>query len=167
MIFSVLAFIALWISIYIKDRKKSLYVQALNCLFESIYCFTISAFTGAVLSIINIIRTIIFSYSEKLKKVIYMFILFIFETIIVVNCVYTWQGIISLLPTIGSMFRTFALWQTNMKIVRISGLTTSIFYGLYYLIYQSWFMVLGDLVLLIISIFSIYKYDIKNRVERE
>ena len=56
MIFSILAFIALILSICIKDRKKSLFVQSLNCLFEAINAFIINAFTGAFLSIINIYK---------------------------------------------------------------------------------------------------------------
>lgn len=162
MILSILAFIALILSICIKDRKKSLGVQSLNCLFEAIYSFIINAFTGAFLSIINFIRTYIFMQSEKIKRNIYVFILIMFESIIVLNCIYTWNGIISLLPTIGSIIRTYCLWQSNMKLVRISGITTGILYGLYYSYYQSWFIVAGDIILLITSIISIYKYDIKK-----
>lgn len=162
MIFSILAFMALILSICIKDRKKSLGVQSLNCLFEAIYSFIINAFTGAFLSIINFIRTYIFMQSEKIKRKIYVFVLIIFESIIILNCIYTWNGMISLLPTIGSIIRTYCLWQSNMKLVRISGITTGILYGLYYLYYQSWFIVAGDIILLITSIISIYKYDIKK-----
>ena len=36
MVFSILALLAVCISICIKDRKKSLYVQSLNCFFEAI-----------------------------------------------------------------------------------------------------------------------------------
>lgn len=57
MVFSILAFLALIISICIKSRKKSLFVQSLNCLFEAIYDFIIYAYTGEILSIINFIRT--------------------------------------------------------------------------------------------------------------
>ena len=60
MIFSILAFIAVCVSICINDRKKSLYVQSLNCFFEAIYDYIIKAYTGAILSIINLIRTFIF-----------------------------------------------------------------------------------------------------------
>lgn len=162
MILSILAFIALILSICIKDREKSLGVQSLNCLFEAMYSFTINAFTGAFLSIINFIRTFIFMQSVKIKRNIYVFILIMFESIIVLNCIYTWNGIISLLPTIGSIIRTYCLWQSNMKLVRISGITTGILYGLYYSYYQSWFIVAGDIILLITSIISIYKYDIKK-----
>ena len=163
MIFSILAFMALILSICIKDRKKSLGVQSLNCLFEAIYSFIINAFTGAFLSIINFIRTYIFMQSEKIKRKIYVFVLIIFVSIIILNCIYTWNGMISLLPTIGSIIRTYCLWQSNMKLVRISGITTGILYGLYYSYYQSWFIVAGDIILLFTSIISIYKYDIKKK----
>lgn len=163
MVFSILAFVALILSICIKDRKKSLGVQSLNCLFEAINAFIINAFTGAILSIINFIRTFIFLQSEKISKRVYICILIIFESVIVVNCIYTWNGAISLLPTIGSVIRTYCLWQSNMKLVRISGITTGIFYGLYYLYYQSWFIVMGDVLLLIVSLINIYRYDLKAK----
>lgn len=165
MIFSILAFVALVLSICIKDRKKSLSVQSLNCFFEAVYDFIIGAITGAFLSIINVIRTFIFMKSEKISKKIYILVLVIFEGIIIVNCIYTWGGFISLLPTIGSLIRTYCLWQTNMKLVRISGVTTGILYGLYYSYYQSWFLVMGDIILLLTSVMNIYKNDIKNRKE--
>lgn len=161
MIFSILAFLALVISICIKERKKSLCVQSLNCLFEAVYDFIISAYTGAVLSVINFIRTFIFINKNKINKRIYFFILIFFEGIIIINCVLTWNGLISLLPTIGSIIRTYCLWQSNMRLVRISGITTGIFYGIYYIFYQSWFMVLGDLILLVVGIYTVYKNDLK------
>lgn len=167
MIFSILAFMALILSICIKDRKKSLGVQSLNCLFEAIYSFIINAFTGAFLSIINFIRTYIFMQSEKIKRKIYVFVLIIFESIIILNCIYTWNGMISLLPTIGSIIRTYCLWQSNMKLVRISGITTGILYGSYYIYYHSWFMVLGDFILLLTGIYTLYKNDIRRKSNNE
>lgn len=162
MIFSILAFVALFVSICIKDRKKSLYVQSLNCFFEAVYDFIISAFTGAILSIINLIRTFMFINKEKFSKFIYLIILLFFEGIIIINCYFSWAGWISLLPTIGSMIRTYCLWQSDMKLVRISGITTGIFYGSYYIYYKSWFMVLGDFILLLIGIYEVYKNDIRK-----
>lgn len=79
MIFSILAFVALIISICIKERKKSLVVQSINCLLEAIYNFIISAYTGAVLSVINFIRTFLFINKGKFNKIIYLVILFVFE----------------------------------------------------------------------------------------
>jgi len=166
MIFSILAFVALFVSICIKDRKKSLYVQSLNCFLEAVYDFIISAFTGAILSIINLIRTFIFINKERFSKLIYLIILLFFEGIIIINCYFSWAGWISLLPTIGSIIRTYCLWQSDMKLIRISGITTGIFYGSYYIYYKSWFMVLGDLILLLIGMYEVYKHDIKNRIKK-
>lgn len=164
MIFSILAFVALFVSICIKDRKKSLYVQSLNCFFEAVYDFIILAFTGAILSIINLIRSFIFIHKERFSKLIYLIILLFFEGIIIINCYFSWAGWISLLPTIGSIIRTYCLWQSDMKLVRISGITTGIFYGSYYIYYKSWFMVLGDLILLLIGIYEVYRNDIKKHI---
>ena len=166
MVFSVLAFIAVIVSICIKDRKKSLCVQSLNCIFEAIYDFIISAFTGAVLSIINFIRTCLFINKDKFNRKIYGLILLLFESLIVINCIFTWSGLISLLPTIGSMIRAYCLWQSNMKYVRISGITTGILYGSYYIYYEGWFMVFGYLILLIIGIWQVYKNDIKIPIKK-
>ena len=88
MIFSIFASIALILSICIKERKKSLFVQSLNCLFESIYYYCIEAFTGAVLGLVNFIRTFIFMQSEKINRKIYFLMLIIFEGIIITNCIY-------------------------------------------------------------------------------
>ena len=166
MIFSGLAFLALFVSICIKDRKKSLCVQAMNCFFESVYDFIISAFTGAILSIINVLRTILFINKEEYGKKFYLFLLFLFEGIIITNCCISWAGPISLLPTIGSMIRTYCLWQSDMKLVRMSGITTGVFYGSYYIYYNSWFMVLGDVILLLIGIFEVYKNDIAKNEKK-
>ena len=165
MIFSILAVLTLVISICIKERKKSLFVQSLSCLLEAVYDFIISAYTAAMLSLMNFIRTFIFINKNRFSKIIYRFILIFFEGIIIVNCIFTWNGTISLLPTIGSIIRTYCLWQSNMKLVRISGITTGLFYGLYYIYYQSWFMVLGELILLLVGIYSVLKNDvcIKNK----
>lgn len=167
MIFGILAFMALVISICIKERKKSLMVQSINCLLEAIYDFTIYAYTGAILSVINFIRTILFINKKKFNKTIYILILFVFESVIIVNCIVTWNGYVSLLPTVGSIIRTYCLWQSNMKLIRISGMTTGIFYGSYYIYYHSWFMVLGDLILLLTGIYALWKNDIRGKVNNK
>lgn len=163
MIFSVLAFFALILSICMKDRKKSLMVQMVNCFLESIYDVIIQAYTGAILSIINVIRTFLFLQKERISKIGYVGILCLFEGIILINCRITWNGMISLFPTIGSMIRTYCLWQSNMKLVRISGITTGILYGIYYAYYHSYVMVLGDFILLLTGIYTFWKYDGKGR----
>ena len=77
------------------------------------YDFYINALTGAFLSLFNTIRSFLFINKDKFKRLFYLLLLIIFETVIVVNCYYTWNGFISLFPTIGSIIRTYCLWQSN------------------------------------------------------
>ena len=84
-----------------------------------------------------------------------------------INCYFSWTGWVLLLPTIGSMIRSYCLWQSNMKLVRISGITTGILYGSYYIYYHSWFMVLGDFILLLTGIYTLYKNDISRKSNNE
>ena len=134
-IFSILAFLTLFLSISIKDRKNSLKAQSINCLFEALYALTINAYTGAVLGFINYIRSSLFIKKDIFTKKIYLIILLVFESVIIINCLLTWSGAISLLPTLGSVIRTFCLWQTKMKYIRLSGMISGLLFGTYYSYY--------------------------------
>ena len=161
MIFSILTFVMLCLSSYVKDRKVALNCQSLSCLFESIYGFIVGALTGAVLSFINFIRSLLFCHKEKFNKDLYFLLLILFETLVCVNCVFTWQGMISFLPTIGSLIRVYCLWQSDMKWVRISGMTTAITYGAYYACFNGVFLVFGYILLFVISFVSFLEKDVK------
>lgn len=161
MVFSILAFLTLFISMGIRDRNKSLKVQTLNCLFKGLYDLTISAYTGAVLDLVNFIRSLLFVNKDKFSKNFYLSLLFIFEGLIVICCAITWNGIVSLLPTIGCIVRTYSLWQSNMKYVRISGIVAGILFGIYYIYYQGWLMAIGYILLIIISLYNFLKVDLK------
>lgn len=166
MIFSILAVLTLIISICIKERRKSLFVQSLSCLLESVYDFIITAYTAAVLSFLNFVRSFIFMNRNRINKIIYIIILIFFEAIIILNCIFTWNGPISLLPTIALVIRTYSLWQTKMQLVRMSGITTGLFYGIYYIYYQSWFMVIGEMILLTCGIYLVFRNDICKQCKK-
>lgn len=163
MIFSVLAFTALVISVCIKERKKSLFVQSLDCIFEALYNFYIYAYTGAVLSLVNFIRSFLFINKDDFSKKFYLGLLILFESVILINCIMTWDGVVSLLPTIGSFIRTYCLWQTDMRFVRLSGITTGVFYGAYYLYYQSPLLVIGETTLIFAGMYAVWKHDVKDK----
>ena len=87
----------------VKTGKNSLIIQSFNCVFKGIYDILIKAYTVAILSLINLIRTYLFFNNNKFSKNIYNLILIIFELIIVISCVFTWNGYISLLQGVASL----------------------------------------------------------------
>lgn len=168
MIFSILSFIFLFISICTKDRDKSLKIQSINCIFESLYALSISAYTASLLGFVNFIRSVLFICKNKFEKFGYFILLFVFETVIILNCIITWNGIISLFPTFGSFIRTFCLWQSNMKYVRLSAIVSSISFATYYIYHNGWFMAMGYILLFMISFYSVCKNDlIKNKIKTD
>ena len=48
-----------------------------------------------------------------------------------------------------------------MKLVRLSGMSTSITYGLYYTYFDATFLILGYILLFVISAFSFLEKDLK------
>lgn len=163
MLISVLASTLVVVSVLLKNRKQSLAVQSASCLLEALYSLTILAYTSFVLNLSNFVRTFLFVQKDKFSSSVYLLILIAFEIVVVVNCFYTWAGIISLLPTVASAVRTYCLWQTDMRLIRFSGVVSGLFYSLYYLYYKGWFMIVGYAFLLIAGLYAIIVNDVLHK----
>lgn len=164
--FSLLVQFFLIVSIMSKRRKDSLAYQTLSGVFEVMYCLLIDAFTAGFIGVLSIIRSVLFANSKKIDKKTYRKLLAIFCLVVIVNCFITWSGPISLLPTFGTLFRTYALWQPKMSINRFSGITTAVTYGAYYAFYGGWIMVAGYVLLLGFSVYAMSKYDFGKKRSR-
>ena len=160
MLLSVAASVLLVLSVLVKDRIRSLTAQSLSCLLNSLYDFTIAAYTSAVLQLSNFIRTFLFMKRDKFGKRAYLAVLIVFECIVVVNCFFTWAGFISLLPTTASVVRTYCLWQTDMKLIRISGIVSGFLFSVYYLFYRSWFLIMGYGFLFAAGVYAFVRNDV-------
>lgn len=57
---SVMVFATLIASVCVKHRRRSLQIQSISCLLESLYSLCIGAVTGAVINVINFIRSGLF-----------------------------------------------------------------------------------------------------------
>lgn len=159
-LFGIATFVALVLSLCVKSRRSSLYIQAISCLLEAIYDFLISAVTGGVLNIFNFIRSFFFAERKRFGRKFYVGLLMLFELIVVVNCILTWRGFVSLLPTIGSLIRTYCLWQSSMTLIRFSGVTTGLTYSAYYAIYGGWPLMIGYLLVLVVGFVEFFGKDV-------
>lgn len=55
------------------------------------------------------------------------------------------------------MARAYCLWKDDMKLIKISGIIVGLLYGIYYIYYRSTFMVIGDALILLTSIYALLK----------
>lgn len=120
----------------------------------------LNAIPAAIGEVIDVVRSALFIYRDRFSRAIYTAMLIIFEIIIVVSCLSTWEGPATLLPMVGTMFRTYAAWQPRMGIIRLGGVVTGITYIPYYLLHGSGGAVLaiGYGVLLVVGVIEIIKH---------
>lgn len=116
----IIALILTVIAVQFKTKEKIVMCSVFANIVVAIQFFLLNAITGAVVSIINTIRCIIFYYYKKKDMKPSIIILLIFEIIAVVSGIMSWQNIWSIIPIIVTVIYTYGLWQDNVKVIRIT-----------------------------------------------
>lgn len=116
----IIALILTVIAVQFKTKEKIVMCSVFANIVVAIQFFLLNAITGAVVSIINTIRCIIFYYYKKKDMKPSIIILLIFEIIAVVSGIMSWQNIWSIIPIIVTIVYTYGLWQDNVKVIRIA-----------------------------------------------
>lgn len=120
----------------------------------------LGAYTGAIINFIGSARSGSYMLKNK-NKVLSMYLLpVIFCFIYIMNGIFTWDGWLSLLPTIASIIYCLAIWQDNVKVIRKISLIFQILWLIYALAVGAYVAVITEIVLIISTIIAIIKLDI-------
>ena len=93
--------VAFFIASYqIKSNKALFLCQMIGCLIFCVQFFIMGAYTGAVSLIINIIRNLLLVKRKEWKWVDRKSTMLVILALLTAMTIYTWDGIISLLPFI-------------------------------------------------------------------
>lgn len=126
------------ISVQFKTKEKILMCQIIANVLVSIQYFLLDALTGGVVSIINVIRCIIFYFYKKKNMKPSIVFLGIFVIVAVVSGILTWQSVFSIIPIIAAIVFTYGLWQDNIKITRICTAITAGNWSIYNIIVKAY-----------------------------
>ena len=148
-------------SFWQKDRRKILFFAVIECFLHAIHYFLLGALTGAFLNIIGMARSGSFIYKDKNKFMKTNTLLYVFLGIYIVNAIFTWEGFITLLPTIGSMIICITAWQNNTKNIRRYAVVVQILWLIYGIYCGSYIVVASEVALMISTILAIIRLDIK------
>ncbi len=164
----VLAIVVWTVSIQNKKKENILYFQFLSNMLYGISYFILGITTGAIMDTLGGLRCFVF-YCQTRKnkdKQISISWLFIFCIIAIICGIITYDGIISIIPTIICIFYTISSWMKDAKWLRIVFLLTA-FLWLYYNITMGAYVAVGGNILEIISgTISIFRFNKKeNRSE--
>ena len=123
----------------------------------AIQYFLLNALTGAIISILNTIRCIIFYVYKKKDLKPSLVVLLIFEIVAVISGTLSWQNIWSIIPIIVTVIYTYGLWQDNIKIIRITTGVVGFGWAVYDLIVKAFVGAIQETSQLISAIISLYR----------
>jgi hypothetical protein len=120
------------------------------------------AFTGAISLIVNIIRNLLLIKRADWKWVDRKSTMLIILALLIATTIYTWDGIISLLPFILVAVTTIGYWSNNAQKIRLSQFIGSPCILLYDVLIGSWGGVLNETITLVSIIISVMRFGWKN-----
>ena len=166
----IVGFIALaYTCVSFQQNKKTrvlVYQIIANFLYFLQYFF-LDALSGACISFLGLIRYIVYYQYEKNNKKKSLFVLFIFSTISIIIGVFTYNGIISLLPPITALMYTYGTWQNNLKKFRIIAVIVPVCWFVYNFFVGAYVGMISTTIEFISAVIAIYRLDIRKREKNE
>lgn len=156
-VLTVAMYVTLAITYYLKDRRTILIINFLGCVLIGSTYFLLSAWTGVAMSLIAIIRNVIFLVDEKRngksekisKKDILILVIIYFATIIAT--VPSYKGLLSLLSVFATSLYTFSVWQKKTLVYKILGIPIGLLWISYNIYVMSLFGIILESVLLVFA----------------
>jgi len=156
-IFGTIAVMLMFLSYQKKSKKGFLKVQIFSNIFFGLQYFVLNAISALSSNIISAIRTIIFYKYEKSEKRIPISFLIIFEIIIILLGIYSYNGLYSIIPVFIAGLYTYGTWQEKINTTYIIGIIASILWIYYNSLVGAYVAIIGSVIELIGSALGLIK----------
>lgn len=167
-IFVVLSYILLGSTYLIKNRSTILCINLCSLVCNGVSYFFLGAWSGLGVVCIAMIRNVLFMVQQRIKALDkyliddIIILVFLMAISIIVGIV-TFDSVWSLFSIFASITYTISVWQRNVKVYKILGVLASVFGVVYFVFIHSWFGVILESCILIISAVGVITYIIKDR----
>ena len=155
-IFGTIALVILIYSFQKNEKDELLKLQVFSSLFFSIQYIFLNAITGCLMNFMTLIRNMIFRKSKNIKYLIIVIILMILLSII------SYNGPISLLPTIAVILYSIAIWQNNLTITRIVEVISCTLFIIYNIKFYAITGLISTIIELLSALIAIFRFDLKK-----
>ena len=161
--FAVLMFV---ISYQLKKRKSIIIFNAGSRILYILQYIFLGAFEGALLDIVAFSVSLLCSKRDsKFIKKHFILTVILANVFIVVVGLTAYKNIFSLLPILGVIFETLALWLRKEKNIRIVSFLGAPFWLAYNVICGAYASALGNIFTLVSIAIAIIRYDILKKEE--
>lgn len=158
----IIALILTVISVQFKTKEKIVMCSVFANIVVAIQFFLLNAITGAIISIINTVRCLIFYYYKKKDMKPSLVVLVLFEIVAIVSGIISWQNIWSLIPIIVTVVYTYGLWQDNVTVIRITTGIAGLGWSVYDIIVRAYVGAIQEISQFISAIISLIRNKNKN-----
>lgn len=157
-LFGVIALCFLIISFQKNDKDELLKYQIFSSISFAIQYLLLNAITGVLMNLMSLIRNIIY---KKFKEIPFKYIVLIIIVMIILS-IFSYNGVISLLPTLAVILYIIALWQKNLKITRITEVISCCLFIIYNISVLAIVGFISAIIELCFALVAVYRSDIKG-----
>lgn len=143
------------ISLLQKKRIPLIIYNSIGTIFFSLQFFFLSAYAGAIINIIGLLKNIIYIFKGKNKYISSWATPITFSGIILISSIFTFDGLWSLLPAVAALVNVYATWFDLTKHIKYLLLVMSALWIVYDIVTLAYVGLFADVVLVFINIFSL------------
>ena len=140
------------------EKRKLIAIQTIATALSCVQYLLIGAFSGFALNVVCIIRNIAFYYRDKYKRTD-LLLPILFSLSMAVASVFSWEGIHSLLITMGLVVNTMCMGIFDAKDFRKTILISSSLILLYNIFAFSYSGILSESISLVSVVIGILRYS--------
>jgi ribosomal protein S18 acetylase RimI-like enzyme len=157
-IMGLIALVCLVLSMQQNNKKSLLKIQLLANTFYGVQYLLLNALSAASMSLVSLIRCILFYKNDQKTKKPSLLILITFIVIIIFFCITTFDGYYSLIPIVIALMYTYALWQTNMDVFRIISVIVAMGWISYNIVVGAYVAIIGSIIELTSAVVAIIRF---------
>ncbi len=161
-IIGVIGIVCSLLSFQCEQRKKVMLFQVTASFMFTTQLFLVGAMTGACLDLINFVRSLIFSIDKKWARSKWWLVLFM--AILVGSGIATWKDAYSILPIIGSLLSTVALWMKTSKKIRLISFFSGPCWLVYNMVNGAYSAAINEVIAMTSILIGMLRHDIKRNI---
>lgn len=155
------------LSYQIKSNRALFLFQLIGSIIFCVQFFIMGAYSGALSLVVNIIRNLLLLKVKEWSWVKNKVTLACIIAVLAVITIYTWDGMLSLMPFISVAVTSIGYWTDNAQKIRLSQMVGSPVILVYDAIIRSWGGVLNETIVIISIFVSIARFGWENMGDNE
>ena len=159
-LFGVIGLIILILSFQQNKKSKLLKYQIFSSFCFAIQYLCLNAISGCLMNSMTLARNIIFSKFKDRVPIIYLIVIII---LMIILSMFSYNGLISIFPTIAVILYSIAIWQKNLTFTRIAEVIGCVLFIIYNINVLAISGLITTVIEMISAIIAIYRFDIKKQ----